>query len=104
MLETGITEYINLPSENIKSATRKASINALVKSIAVSGCMHFEFTLSHDLIPGDEITISFNTEDNLVYHSEEFEESLGYSSELSSKTSLKISAAEPPSINLLSDL
>lgn len=53
IVETGITDYINLPVENVKSATSKGSMTSFVKSIGVSGCMYFELTLSHNLLVDD---------------------------------------------------
>ena len=99
----GITDYINLPTENVKNATSIGSITALVKSIGLSGCMYFELTLSHDLLADDQIIISFPTEDNLDFYSEEYPEELGYTFSTTSPAakSIKMSAAEPPSINVL---
>ena len=65
-VEAGITDYINLPVENVKSGALKGSMTALVRSIALSGCMYFELTLSHDLAIDDQIIINFRTEDNLA--------------------------------------
>ena len=91
----------------MKGGALKGSMTALVKTIGLSGCMYFELTLSHNLAANDQIIIDFRTEDDMTYHSEEFPETLGYTfatTGLATSKSIKISAAEPPSAAILSNL
>jgi len=86
VLEARSADYINLPVENVKTGSSKASMTPLVRSIGLAGCMFFELTVTQILNIDDQLVISFPTIDNLVYYTEEYTETVGYTFPAASPT------------------